>query len=257
MYVVYQHRRKDNGEIFYVGQGLLKRAYEDVENRRNEQWKIVAQTAGGFDIEILAEGLTRDESLLIEAAYIKKYGTIKHGTGILVNERLSGTRGVESGYKHTEEKKQEISEKTKEAMKDPEVYKRHMESHIAYWSTPESRIKASEAMKGLQVGEKHHFYGKKLSDEHREKLSKAKKGKKLSEETIDKMRGRVPWNKGKKGLYKMSEESNKKRIETRKRNNKKVSHKIVECPQCGKKGSSPNMTRYHFYNCKHKLKDTH
>jgi hypothetical protein len=155
MYVVYQHRRKDNGEIFYVGQGLLKRAYEDVKNRRNDQWKVVAQEAGGFDVEILAEGLTRDESLLIEAEYIKKYGTIKHGTGLLVNERLSGTRGVESGYKHTEEKKREISRKTKEAMKDPEVYKRHMESHTAYWSTQESRIKASNAMKGVMLGEKH------------------------------------------------------------------------------------------------------
>jgi hypothetical protein len=155
MYVVYQHRRKDNNIIFYVGQGVLKRAYEDIKNRRNEEWIRVVKEAGGFEVDILVEGLTRDESLSIEAEYIKKYGTIKHGTGLLVNERLSGTRGSESGYKHSEEKKREIREKTKEAMKDPEVHKRLIESHVAYWSTPESRVKASNAMKGLMLGEKH------------------------------------------------------------------------------------------------------
>lgn len=155
MYVVYQHRRKDNGQIFYVGQGILRRAYEDVKSRRNNNWTSVVDEAGGFDVDILIDGLTRDESLKVEAEYIKKYGTIKHGSGLLVNERLSGTRGVESGYKHSEEKKREISEKTKKAMKDPEIYKKHMDSHLSYWAKPESRIKASQAMKGVVSGEKH------------------------------------------------------------------------------------------------------
>jgi hypothetical protein len=155
MYVVYQHKRKDTGEVFYIGQGIPKRAYEDVKNRRNENWKKVVEEAGGFDVDILARDLTRDESLLIEAQYIKKYGTIKHGTGTLVNERLSGTRGVESGYKHDENKRREISERTKKAMQDPEIYKRHMDSHIAYWNKPESREKASKIMKGLVVGVDH------------------------------------------------------------------------------------------------------
>jgi hypothetical protein len=158
MYVVYQHRRKDNLEIFYIGQGLIKRAYENQKNRRNENWITVESDAGGFIVDILETNLTRDESLKREEYYIKKYGTIKHGTGILVNERLSGTRGVQSGYTHTEEKKKEISEKTKKAMANPDVYKKHMASHEKYWSTPESRIKASNAMKGIHSGENHHAH---------------------------------------------------------------------------------------------------
>jgi hypothetical protein len=200
MYVVYQHKRKDTGEIFYIGQGTLKRAYEDIRNRRNSGWENIVKDAGGFIVDILAEGLTRDESLIIEAEYIKKYGTIKHGTGILVNERLSGTRGSESGYKHTDEKRKEISEKTKAAMKNPEVIKKHMDSHIAYWKTPESRIKASKAMKGVMSGEKHPNFGKKFSDELRKKLSDIKKGKPLSDERKQNMKGRIPWNKGLKKI---------------------------------------------------------
>lgn len=136
MYVVYQHRRKDNGEIFYVGQGIIKRAYEGSWNRRNSDWLKIVEDAGGFDVDILETNLTREESLQIESEYIKKYGTKKHGTGILVNERLSGTRGTESGYKHTQEKIKEISEKTKIAMKHKESGKKVSNALKKYFSDP-------------------------------------------------------------------------------------------------------------------------
>ena len=38
MAIVYIHKRKDNGIIFYVGIGnTIKRAY-DIKNRKNKQW---------------------------------------------------------------------------------------------------------------------------------------------------------------------------------------------------------------------------
>ena len=46
-----------------------------------------------------------------------------------------------------------------------------------------------------------------------------KSGVKLTEETKQKMKGRIPWNKGKKGIYHNSEEQNKKISEAQ---NKKV-----------------------------------
>ena len=39
--------------------------------------------------------------------------------------------------------------------------------------------------------------GKKWSDEIKEKMRQAKLGKKLSKEHIEKLTGRIPWNKGK------------------------------------------------------------
>jgi hypothetical protein len=176
-YVVYQHRRKDNNEVFYVGQGTLKRAYESVKNRRNTNWLEVVKNCGGFEVDILAQNLTKEQSLLIEQEYIKKYGTIKHSTGNLVNERLSGSRGVESGYKHTKEKRKQISEKTKEAMKNPKVLEKLSNSLVEYWKIPDSKIKASKATKGIQSGEKHPLYGKKHSEETIKKMKESHKNR--------------------------------------------------------------------------------
>jgi len=70
------------------------------------------------------------------------------------------------------------------------------------FATKTSRKKMSEAKKGS----KNHFFGKKFTDEHKEKLSKAKKGKpfpgesfswegkKLSKQHRQKLRGKNHWN---------------------------------------------------------------
>ena len=54
--------------------------------------------------------------------------------------------------------------------------------------------------------------GEKLSEETKQKLRLANLGKKHSEETIRKMSGKTPWNKGKKGIVKQSKETIQKRI---------------------------------------------
>jgi group I intron endonuclease len=45
-------------------------------------------------------------------------------------------------------------------------------------------------------GEKNPNYGKIFSTEHRKNISKALMGRKLSVKTLDKLKGRIPWNKG-------------------------------------------------------------
>lgn len=61
-------------------------------------------------------------------------------------------------------------------------------------------------------------------------------------------RGLPPSNKGKTGIYKMSDESKSKISEA----NKGKKKPTVICNYCGKEGGKPVMTRYHFENCKDK-----
>lgn len=68
----------------------------------------------------------------------------------------------------------------------------------------EQKQKISETMKGRHLSEEHRRKvsegnkGKPRSEETKRKMSEAHKGKPLSEETKQKLKGRIPWNKGKK-----------------------------------------------------------
>lgn len=100
--------------------------------------------------------------------------------------------------------------------------------------------------------------GRTLSQEHKNKISEAHKGKPKSEETKFKLRkanlgktasveAKAKMSKSNKGKPK-SEEHNKK-VSLAKTGKK---HKIVQCPHCDKEGGQANMTRWHFNNCKYK-----
>ncbi len=71
-----------------------------------------------------------------------------------------------------------------------------------------------------KVGKNNPFYGRKHTDEYKEKISRIHKGKIVSQETRKKIseghRGKKPWNKGLKGIIKHSKEARKKMSEARK-----------------------------------------
>jgi hypothetical protein len=71
-YCVYAHYRKDNGEIFYIGQGTLIRAKCTI--RKLKTWNKVVEDACGFIHEILKDNLTKDEALELEEKLILEYG---------------------------------------------------------------------------------------------------------------------------------------------------------------------------------------
>jgi len=72
------------------------------------------------------------------------------------------------------------------------------------------------------VGDKNPMFGKKLTDEHKKKISKSSKG-----------------------VSKVFTEEHKKNLKCHNNNSSKVL-----CPYCDKIGQLTNMKRWHFDNCK-------
>jgi hypothetical protein len=161
--VGYYHKRLDNGEIFYVGVGEPTRPYET--KHRNNHWNNTVNKIG-YEVVIIKEGLTWEEACEWEISEIRRIGRRDLGLGPLVNmtDGGEGTQGVII----TEERKKNVSEGTKNAMKNPEVIQKMKDAKIDF--TPWN--------KGVScfVGEDNPNYGNKWSDNQKNDL-----GKKLQE----------------------------------------------------------------------------
>ena len=73
-YCVYLHRRKDNNEVFYVGQGTDKRPY--CSTRKLKKWNEVIKECGGFSVQIVENFLSKDLALEMEELLIEMYGNV-------------------------------------------------------------------------------------------------------------------------------------------------------------------------------------
>jgi len=93
--VVYVHRKKTNGEVFYVGMGNKDRPKQKHKAARNVLWHRVVRKHG-YNIEIIKEGLRKQEAFDLEIELIKKYGRRDKGLGTLVN-LTNGGEGGSSG----------------------------------------------------------------------------------------------------------------------------------------------------------------
>lgn len=135
---VYRHIRLDKNEPFYIG---VASSYKRATSRRgrNNIWhKIVSKT--DYEIEIILDGVNRDQALEKEVEFIKLYGRIDLKTGTLCN-LTDGGEGCCN---------QIISD--------------------------ESRLKTSIKLKGRKLSNDHKLKisnshnGKKMSYEHKQKL---------------------------------------------------------------------------------------
>lgn len=150
MAYVYQHRRNDTSEIFYIGIGKNKnRMYST--NNRNTHWYSIAKKAG-YTTEIIEDNLSWEDACKREIFWINHYGRFDLNEGSLTN-MTNGGEGFAGNH----------SEKTKNKMRKPK--------------SEQAKLNMSKAR-----------LGKSLSDEIKKNMSKAQLGRVVSDETKEKIR---------------------------------------------------------------------
>lgn len=104
MFYIYLHIKKTNGEPFYVGKGKGKRS-NSIHNR-NKWWKNIVSKYG-FDVIIIEDCLSEEDSLKKEKYWIKRIGRKDLGLGPLVN-MTDGGEGI-CGLKFSDEHRKKIA----------------------------------------------------------------------------------------------------------------------------------------------------
>ena len=83
-FYVYLHRKATTGQVFYVGKGAGRRAWEHGEARRGTLWQRTARKHG-LIVEIAADGLQEWYAHEMECELIALHGRRDSGCGPLVN----------------------------------------------------------------------------------------------------------------------------------------------------------------------------
>lgn len=144
MIIVYQHRRLDTKEIFYIGIGNnIKRAYNK-NNNRNNYWKNIINKTN-YSVEILHDNLTWKEACIIEKLLISYYGRKDLGLGLLVNMTDGGDGCI--GNIITQEHKDKISKALKGKFRTIECKKNISNGRLGIQFSEEHKQNLSEKRK--------------------------------------------------------------------------------------------------------------
>ena len=207
MAIVYQHRRGDTNEVFYIGIGKAEsRAYS--KHGRSKPWKDLTKRHA-YSVEIVLEELTWIEAGEKEKELIRFYGRRDLGLGILVN-MADGGNGVENpseearkknGDAHRgkpswnkgltkstdnrvaeyakkltgRERSREHCDNLKKAHNNPELKEKKRQAMLGD-KNPAKRSEVREQNRIAHLGNKNRV-GKKHSNETKARQSKARIGK--------------------------------------------------------------------------------
>ena len=166
MYIVYKHINKIKGKV-YIGQTVLnvERRWRNSKGYKTGVFKKAIEKQGwnNFEHIIVRDKLSKEEANLLEISLIRKYKEL----GICYNITDGGEGAC--GYKHTEESKKKISNRSK-GKKIPEYIKILVSERFKGVAlTEEHKLKISNTLKKNNAGKIHFNKGRKHSEEYREK----------------------------------------------------------------------------------------
>ena len=185
-FYVYAHFEKDTGRLFYIGKGSNKRAW-DFWNR-NRHWKSIVKKHG-VEAVIVSKNLTEEEAFIFEAAIIMDFDI-----GILATY-TNGGPGI-SGYRHTDQSKERMS-LAKIGKPMSESTKTNMSISIRSNEQEMSRRRdgflmdknPSRTEKNRQIIKNRMINNNPMKDIlTRQKMAKSLTGRKISQNTIEKVR---------------------------------------------------------------------
>jgi len=224
MAILYQHRRSDTGEIFYIGIGKNeKRAYS--KQQRGKFWKDFVKNHI-YTVEILLQDIPWKEACYAERYLIAFYGRRDFGLGPLVN-MTDGGEGATGTIKIITD---EFREKCRERMKGKtweELYGKEQAEHLR-------KIKAEQSR------------NRGILTEYVRKNGAPNKGKTLGPQSLE--RKLKAGNSIKKARMVMTEESKTNQAFNFRKNNP-VFKKMI-CEHCGKEAGLPQYKQWHGNNCK-------
>lgn len=154
---LYQHIRKDLGNIFYVGIGTkskknkkeYSRAYS--KHSRNDFWHNIANKTE-YEVEILMESDDYETVKKLEIALVAQYGRRDLGKGELVNLTDGGDGSL--GYKPTKETCQKLSEAGKGRIHSDKTKRKSSESHKAKFLCEDYKL---EFLNRIPSGDTHPY----------------------------------------------------------------------------------------------------
>lgn len=226
---VLEERDENNNRVFYNGNILMRwRAPE--ETISDEDIKKIIEEYGDFKKmsdetkEKISQALKGKPKPPFSKEHLRKLSYSKLG-------KTPPNKGKESplkGSSITEDHKRKISETHKKIGTRPP-------SNKGLPKTEEHKRKLSESRKGKPAPNK----GVPCTEEKKKKISEGNLGKKMTNEGKEKI------SKGNKGKIRSQEHKQNYIFAAKNR-------PILICPYCNKSGSSPQMKRWHFENCKDK-----
>jgi len=162
MAIVYQHRRADNNNVFYIGIGKEeKRAYVRNGKQRNPHWHRIVNKYG-YNIEITHKDICWEEACKIEQYLIAFWrealgernvtNITSGGDGVfglkMSNDAKQKMRLKKLGTKQSEDVKKKRGEAISKALQNPEVKARYSAASTGRLHTEEVKAKISKARTG-------------------------------------------------------------------------------------------------------------